>query len=241
MLTEPETHDAFAVHRAAVDLLKVFIEGRCYDTINPYARKEFKGAMSALAKAAGVSDWMDTETIFLNAPLSGATPACLCDLAKVFIRGDNYETRNPYAREEVKAMLVALARDTGVTSPLDTEAIFERVADPEMAALKKEEAARKKVLFDARVLEADIAFLTANMTCRVTTIGEWTALSNQESVFIRLGIPGEDELDSIDGAGLFTVHFMPGTTKILNVSALRLDTAESLLNEKPTTQPVMGV
>lgn len=241
MLIEPEAHAAFAVHRAAVDLLKVFLEGRCYDTINPYARKEFKGALEALAGVAGVSDWMDTETIFLNAPLSGAVPACLSDLARVFVRGDNYDVKNPYAREEVQAMLVALARDTGVADPHDTETIFARVADPEMAALKKEEAARKKALFDARVLEADIAFLTANTKCRVTTIGEWTALSNQESIFIRLGLPGESELDSIDGTGLFTVHFLPESTKVLNVSAIRLDTAESLLNEKPKTQPAMGV
>lgn len=241
MTIDSEERAPFAVHRAAVDLLQVVLTGRGYDTVNPYARPEFKHAMTALAEASSAQSWMDTDAIFQNAPLEGPVPAELCKLAKLFVLGDNYETKNPYSRPEVMGLLKALAADTGVHDPFDTKTIFELVNDPDMAALKREEAVRQKALFNSRILEADIAFLTASLSRRVTTIGQWSGISRSDSLFIRLGIPEAGATDSLEATGLFTVKFYPQSTRVIEVTALRVDTGESLLDDEPKTLPSMGI
>lgn len=40
-------------------LLMVFVEGRNYETINPYARPEVLKAVKYLAKRGGLTDWLD--------------------------------------------------------------------------------------------------------------------------------------------------------------------------------------
>jgi hypothetical protein len=234
-------HAAFAVHRATVALTKVFLDGRCYDALNPYARKEFKEALVALADDVGVSNWMDTSSIFLNASLSGPVHSALCDLSRVFILGDNYEVKNPYSRAEVKAALSALASEVGVQDWMDTDTIFSRVMDPDMAAFKKKDAEQKKSLFNARVLEADIAFLTTRLTCRATALGEWSGASREDSMLMRLGLPSGEATDSLEGVGLFTVSFFPESTKVREVTAIHAGTGESLIDEKPKTLPAMGL
>lgn len=241
MTTKFKEQSPFAVHRAAVGLLQVVLDGRGYDTVNPYARPEFKDALVALAKSCGVNSWMDTEAIFQNAPLEGAVHSELCALAKMFILGDNYETKNPYARPEVKGLLRALADDTGVPDLLDTKTIFERVCDPEMASLKKMEASRKNSLFNERVLHADIAFLTADMKCRVATIGEWAPLDNQDAISIGLALAGDNGEETLDEKGFFTAYFLPESATVLKIEAMLVDTAESLLKDKPKTLPAMGI
>ena len=241
MTIDSEAQTPFAVHRAAVSLLQVVLDGRGYDTINPYARPEFKQALTALAAVSSAQDWMDTDAIFQNAPLEGPVPAALCGLAKMFILGDNYETKNPYSRPAVKDLLRALAADTGVHDHLDTKTIFERVGDPDMAALKREEAARQKSLFDSRILEADIAFLTTPLGRRVTTIGQWSGANRPDSIFIRLGIPEAGGTDALEATGIFTVKFLPQSTQVIEVTALRVDTGESILKDEPKTLPAMGI
>jgi len=241
MTTDIDEQTPFAVHRAAADLLKVLFDGRGYDAVNPYSRTEIKSALTALAGSCGADSWMDTDAIFQNAPLEGPVPAELCKLAKMFILGENYNTKNPYARPEVKGLLKALADDTGVIDPLDTKTIFERIEDPEMAELKREEAARQKSIFNSRILEADIAFLTAQLSRRITTIGEWSGVSRGDSMFIRLGIPEEGTIDTLEATGIFTVKFHPQCTKVAEVTALRVDTGESLLISETKTLPKMGI
>jgi hypothetical protein len=241
MSTQFEPDAAFATHRATVELLKVFLDGRCYDTMNPYARKEFKEALVVLANLTGAESWMDTNSIFLSASMNGPVPAALCDLARVFILGDNYEVKNPYSRSEVKSALSALAAETGVSDWMDTDTIFARVRDPDMAEIKKKRAEQQRALFDARVLSADIAFLTTDMKCRASTLGQWASAGNPDALSIGLGLVESDGSRALREKGVFTVYFLPESTRVLKVEAYRVGTAESLIDEKPKPMPAMGL
>lgn len=237
-----EERKPFAVHRAAADLLQVFLDGRCYDTLNPYSRKEFKSALVALGQSCGVQNWMDTDAILSAAPAHGPVHEGACRLVRLFIQGDNYDQKNPYSRPEVADLLKALANDTGVADPLNTDAIFQRVNDPALVLMERAKAARRGAIYDARVLQGDIAFLTARLKCRASTIGVWEPIDGQDAITIGLGLPDTGGADGLREVGFFAVHFQPGSDSVTKIEAVRVDTAESLLlDENPQTRPTMGI